>query len=92
MRGAGAKPLTRANLPHIVDCLDHQMREAADNLDFELAAALRDQIIELREMSGISLAPPRGEEPQWGSDGRPKRKKNGALDSGGPKRKGRSHA
>ncbi|MBI4349308.1 MAG: UvrB/UvrC motif-containing protein, partial [Elusimicrobia bacterium] len=53
VRGASAKPLTRTNLPHLVDSLEHQMREAADNLDFELAAALRDQIIELREMSGL---------------------------------------
>jgi len=53
VRGANAKPLTRANLPHLVDSLEHQMTEAADNLDFELAASLRDQIIELREMSGL---------------------------------------
>jgi excinuclease ABC subunit B len=64
VRGASAKPLTRKNLPHLVDSLDHQMREAAENLDFELAAALRDQIIELREMSGLKgfpgAAKPRG--------------------------------
>lgn len=57
VRGAAAKPLSRKNLPHLVDSLDHQMREAADNLDFELAAALRDQIIELREMSGLKGFP-----------------------------------
>ncbi|MCX5790288.1 MAG: helicase-related protein, partial [Elusimicrobia bacterium] len=57
MRGAAAKPLSPKNLPHLVDSLDHQMREAADNLDFELAAALRDQIIELREMSGLKGFP-----------------------------------
>ncbi|MBI4425776.1 MAG: UvrB/UvrC motif-containing protein, partial [Elusimicrobia bacterium] len=60
VRGAAAKPLTRKNLPHLVDSLDHQMREAADNLDFELAAALRDQIIELREMSGLKGFPKAG--------------------------------
>ena len=59
VRGATAKPLSRKNLPHLVDSLEHQMRDAADNLDFELAAALRDQIIELRELSAWHSPPPR---------------------------------
>ncbi len=53
VRSAQAKPLNRKNLPHLVADLERQMKEAADNLDFELAAALRDSIIELREMSGL---------------------------------------
>ncbi|MBI3547703.1 MAG: excinuclease ABC subunit UvrB [Elusimicrobia bacterium] len=51
------KPLTRKNLPHMIETLERQMREAADNLDFELAAALRDRVFEIREMSGLK---PRG--------------------------------
>ncbi|MFC1679509.1 excinuclease ABC subunit UvrB [Elusimicrobiota bacterium] len=52
------KPLTKKNIPHMLDTLERQMREAADNLDFELAALLRDQIFELREMTG-TRSPPR---------------------------------
>jgi excinuclease ABC subunit B len=47
---AQSRPLTAKNIPHLLETLDRQMREAADNLDFELAALLRDQIFELREM------------------------------------------
>ncbi|MFH1724105.1 MAG: excinuclease ABC subunit UvrB, partial [Elusimicrobiota bacterium] len=50
---SSAKPLTKRNIPHLLDTLERQMREAADNLDFELAALLRDQIFELREMTGV---------------------------------------
>jgi excinuclease ABC subunit B len=49
---AASKPLTPGNVPHLVETLERQMREAADSLDFELAALLRDQIFELREMAG----------------------------------------
>lgn len=51
------KPLTKKNVPHMIDMIDRQMREAADCLDFELAALLRDQIVELREMTGMGPAP-----------------------------------
>ena len=30
--------------------IEHQMREAADNLNFELAADLRDRLFELKQM------------------------------------------
>ena len=39
------------NLPTLMDQLEKQMREAADNLDFETAAVLRDQLVELKQMS-----------------------------------------
>ena len=55
---AKARPLTPKSVPHLIDTLERQMRDAADNLDYELAALLRDQVIELREMSG--LRPPSG--------------------------------
>ncbi len=44
-------PLTAKNLPIILKDVERQMKEAADNLDFELAAVLRDQLYELRGMS-----------------------------------------
>jgi excinuclease ABC subunit B len=36
-------------LARLIDDLEQQMKEAANNLDFEKAAVLRDQIIDLRE-------------------------------------------
>ena len=44
-------PMSAKDLPVIVDDVEKRMKEAADNLDFELATALRDQLFELREMS-----------------------------------------
>lgn len=38
-------------LPNLVMELEQQMLEAADNLQFELAAALRDRIAEIRQMA-----------------------------------------
>jgi len=52
-RAADSRPLTKENVPHLIGNLERQMREAADNLDFELAALLRDQIFELKEMTGV---------------------------------------
>ncbi|MCD8142879.1 MAG: excinuclease ABC subunit UvrB [Clostridiales bacterium] len=42
------KQMTQAELKAAIDKLEKQMRKAAQQLEFELAAALRDQIIELR--------------------------------------------
>ena len=39
------------NLPLMIAETEKQMISAADNLDFELAAELRDRLFELREMS-----------------------------------------
>jgi excinuclease ABC subunit B len=39
------------NLPRLVQDLERQMKEAADALDYELAAAIRDKIFEVREMA-----------------------------------------
>ena len=41
----------RKKSPRIVADLEIQMREAADNLQFELAAVLRDKINEIRQMT-----------------------------------------
>jgi excinuclease ABC subunit B len=42
---------TAKNLPTLIEQVERQMREAADNLDFETAAVLRDQLAEMRQMS-----------------------------------------
>jgi len=38
-----------------IDALEQQMKEAAANLEFEVAAMLRDQVIELRAIGGPNL-------------------------------------
>ncbi|WP_254831714.1 excinuclease ABC subunit UvrB [Haloglomus salinum] len=48
----------------LVETLEHRMREAADNLEFELAADIRDRIRELREafeLDGDDGVPPEDE-------------------------------
>ena len=40
-----------SEFPRLIHDLEIQMREAADNLQFELAAALRDKINEIRQMT-----------------------------------------
>ena len=64
MREACQKPLNRKNLPYLMEDLEKQMREAAENLDFELAVLLRDQLFELREMSGIRGGRPSAKKPR----------------------------
>ena len=39
------------NLPKVIKEIERQMKDAADNLNFELAADLRDRMMELKEMS-----------------------------------------
>ena len=43
--------ITAKNLPGIIEEIQDKMKEAADRLDFETAAVLRDQLFEIREMS-----------------------------------------
>ena len=58
---ANARPLSAKNAPYLVETLERQMRDAADSLDFELAALLRDQLFELREMTGLRSPTPGGQ-------------------------------
>lgn len=51
MRESSAYYLSAKNLPNILKEIEDQMKEAAERLDFETAAALRDQLFELNEMS-----------------------------------------
>ncbi|HVE15050.1 MAG TPA: excinuclease ABC subunit UvrB [Elusimicrobiota bacterium] len=64
---AGHRPLTPRTLPHLVETLERQMKEAADSLDFELAALLRDQLFELKEMSPGRPASAKGRRPPPGT-------------------------
>jgi excinuclease ABC subunit B len=41
---------------HIIEQLEQEMREAAANLEFEKAAAIRDQIAEMRELSSVEAS------------------------------------
>ena len=47
----GAEYVTPEHMPQLLKDLEAQMKEAADNLDFELAATLRDKLLSLREMN-----------------------------------------
>ncbi len=56
-KAAPAKPRDRASL---IRALEQQMREAAAELDFELAAELRDQLFELRAAGDAPRGAPDG--------------------------------
>ncbi|TBR19398.1 excinuclease ABC subunit UvrB [bacterium] len=58
---ANSRPLNAKNAPFLIETLERQMRDAADSLDFELAALLRDQLFELREMTGLRAPTPGGQ-------------------------------
>jgi excinuclease ABC subunit B len=57
-REAGERYLSRKELPGLIKALETQMREAADALDFELAAVLRDKTREVRDMMATGRAAP----------------------------------
>ncbi len=58
VREAGGEYLGPASVPGLITGLEQQMRESADNLDFETAAMLRDRIVELREMGAAGSGRP----------------------------------
>jgi excinuclease ABC subunit B len=49
-RDAGPQYFAKDKLPGLIKDLENQMKEAADALDYELAAVIRDRIIEIRDM------------------------------------------
>jgi excinuclease ABC subunit B len=51
------RPLTAKDLPTIVAEVESRMKAAADALDFEQAALLRDQLFELKSMSATKSKP-----------------------------------
>jgi len=59
---AGPREIVPSELSReeLIEVLEQQMRDAAADLDFELAAQLRDQVFELRSQSDPSRRAPRG--------------------------------
>ncbi|MBI3012229.1 MAG: excinuclease ABC subunit UvrB [Elusimicrobia bacterium] len=51
LREQTARLLTSEKLPDMILEIESQMKQSAENLDFETAAVLRDQLYELREMA-----------------------------------------
>ena len=45
-----AKDMSRDELARLVKDLEQQMKEAADALDYELAAVIRDRLFEVKDM------------------------------------------
>jgi excinuclease ABC subunit B len=58
-REAGEGYLSGKDLPGLVRNLETQMKEAADALDFELAALYRDKLLEIKDMRSGGRAPGR---------------------------------
>ncbi|PKN00939.1 MAG: excinuclease ABC subunit B [Elusimicrobia bacterium HGW-Elusimicrobia-1] len=54
---SAAEYMSGDKLPSYIAQLEEEMLRAADQLDFELAAALRDKIAELKEMSAAAALP-----------------------------------
>jgi excinuclease ABC subunit B len=48
--------VTPKNIDNIIKELESQMKDAAENLDFETAAVLRDKMLELKNMKSGSLS------------------------------------
>ncbi len=57
--------LPKAELHQMIKELEKQMKTAAQNLEFEKAAQLRDQIIELRQIMVLKEAGADGDIPEW---------------------------
>ena len=56
LREGGYQYLPARNIPRVISDLEKQMKDAADNLEFEIAAMLRDEIKKLKEtLSGAKV-------------------------------------
>ncbi len=51
LNSGALKRLNPQNIAEVVEEIESKMKEAADRLDFETAAAMRDQLFEIRDMS-----------------------------------------
>ncbi|MCA9865622.1 MAG: excinuclease ABC subunit UvrB [Anaerolineae bacterium] len=60
-----AADLPKAELAKIVAELEKQMKHAAQQLEFERAAVLRDQVMEMRQIMVLKDAGGKGELPEW---------------------------
>ncbi|MCP4425542.1 MAG: excinuclease ABC subunit UvrB [Chloroflexi bacterium] len=60
-----ARDLPKAELNKLIKELEKQMKQAAQGLEFEKAAVLRDQIMELRQIQVLKDAGADGDIPEW---------------------------
>jgi len=60
-----AADLPKAELAKIISELEKQMKQAAQQLEFERAAILRDQIMEMRQIMVLKDAGGKGNVPEW---------------------------
>lgn len=65
-----------------VDALEQEMLAAAENLEFERAASLRDRVLQLKDNIGKPLSEIELDEPSGGATGRQKKRRKGVK---GPK-------
>jgi excinuclease ABC subunit B len=59
------RDLPKAELNKLIKELEKQMKQAAQSLEFEKAAVLRDQIMELRQVQVLKDAGADGDIPEW---------------------------
>ena len=59
------RDLPKAELARMVIDLEKQMKQAAQQLEFEKAALLRDQVMELRQIMALKEADADGDMPEW---------------------------
>jgi excinuclease ABC subunit B len=57
--------LPKAELNQMIKDLEKQMKAAAQQLEFEKAAVLRDQIMELRQIMTLKQAGGDADMPEW---------------------------
>jgi excinuclease ABC subunit B len=60
-----AADLPKAELAKIISELEKQMKHAAQQLEFERAAVLRDQVIEMRQIMVLKEAGGKSDLPEW---------------------------
>lgn len=60
-----AADLPKAELAKIISELEKQMKQAAQSLEFERAAVLRDQIMEMRQVMVLKEAGGKSDLPEW---------------------------
>ena len=60
-----AADLPKAELAKIIAELEKQMKQAAQQLEFERAAVLRDQVMEMRQIMALKEAGGKGSLPEW---------------------------
>ena len=60
-----AADLPKVELAKIISELEKQMKQAAQQLEFERAAVLRDQVIEMRQIMVLKDAGGKSDMPEW---------------------------